>query len=105
MKRLQTLYFFAPMGVRSIEVSVSVCLSVRISRKYKSKCNQIFCTCYPRPKLGHPLTILCLLPRFVDDIMFSQNVHRMCQNQTMRMFRPVRHVTFLCQLNGEYSLH
>jgi len=50
-----------PVGVRSIALSVSVCLSVRVSKKTTRPFRillEVFCTCDLWPWFGPPLTTM-----------------------------------------------
>jgi len=63
--RPNTLLYFAPLGLRSIVISLSVCASVcmpvhsrRITRKPCGRTSPIFCARCMCPWLGPPLTAL-----------------------------------------------
>ena len=67
------------VGVRSIAISVSVCLFVCLSvcslaylNNHTSKFHQIFCTCYRgRGSILYWRQCDCYVVRFMDDVIFS----------------------------------
>jgi len=69
-------HYFAPVVVRTIAMSTSVCLSVRSrTAETTAKLREIFCTCYGGLWLGRPLTkiVYVIYNYVVHGVTFSQS--------------------------------